>query len=96
AKGGAGRTRPSDAGARATSGAAGSRKAVKKATKRKMNATTRGAGSSGEQRGATLGARKSTRNAGSASRGTAKEGMRRGSTKSRTGRKITARKTSGV
>lgn len=84
-----GRPRPTE-GAHASSGAAGSRKAVKKATQRRTSPTVRGAASSGSQRGTTLGPRKGTRSAAMPSAGTAKPGVRRGSAKSGHGRKRTA------
>jgi hypothetical protein len=79
---GAGRNRPTDDGAHASSGRSGSRRAVKESTRQQMGSTVRGAGSSGEVRGATTGPRPATRVAGSPTRGTAKKGARRGSSKS--------------
>lgn len=87
---GGGRNRPTDEGANAGSGRAGSQRAVKDATRHQMNATVRGAASSGEQRGATLGPRPATRLAANETRGTAKPGIRRGSSKSRSARRSQA------
>lgn len=84
---GGGRNRPTNDGASATSGRSGSHRAAKEAGHHQMNATIRGAGSSGEQRGATTGPRKATRTAASETRGTAKPGIRRGSSKSRSARR---------
>jgi len=82
-----GRTRPSDEGASATSGRSGSARAARHAGHHQMNATIRGAASSGEQRGATTGPRKGVRTAASESRGTSKRGIRRGSIKSQSARR---------
>ncbi|AKF10614.1 hypothetical protein [Sandaracinus amylolyticus] len=88
---GGGRSRPTDAGAHAASGRSGSRKAVKKSTEQAMRPSVRGAASSGEQRGATLGPRKGVRLAGAPSRGTSsKPGLARGSSKSNAGRRSRA------
>ncbi len=73
----------SDEGAHAGAGRAGSVAAAKRAKQLQMRTTIRGAHSSGEVRGTTLGARPGVRAAGSASAGTIKPGIRRGSRRAR-------------
>lgn len=81
---------PTNEGASAASGRSGSHRAAKAAGRHQMNATIRGAGSSGEQRGTTLGPRPATRLAAGTTRGTAKIGIRRGSSKSNSARRAHA------
>jgi hypothetical protein len=69
---------PSDEGAHASAGRSASVRAAKRAKQHEMRPTVRGAGSSGEARGTTLGARPRTRAAGARTSGTKKTGARRG------------------
>lgn len=70
---------PSDVGAHASAGRTGSARTAKRAKQLQMGgASVRGSGSSGEQRGTTLGMRAGRRGAGSKSAGTIKSGSRRG------------------